>query len=186
MNTLAPHTASSLLARTFILLCCSVFIWGCGNGSDGVTPTTTQSTGSGNVVPKAQILLTELPELRTSVYFDVESYELTPDGQLLLDPIAVRLRQHPDSYVIVVGHGDDFANEDDNIGLSYERAFTVAIYISSVFGVEEERIQIVSAGSSEPLSSGTRAVDKQRNRRVEVVSPKSIVRTLSPTNDARF
>lgn len=163
-----------------------MFIWGCGNGSDGVTPTTTQSTGSGNVVPKAQILLTELPELRTSVYFDVESYELTPDGQLLLDPIAVRLRQHPDSYVIVVGHGDDFANEDDNIGLSYERAFTVAIYISSVFGVEEERIQIVSAGSSEPLSSGTRAVDKQRNRRVEVVSPKSIVRTLSPTNDARF
>ncbi|MBC7004512.1 OmpA family protein [Photobacterium sp. BZF1] len=160
---------------------------GCGNGSDSVTPpATSQSSGSENVVPNAQILLTELPELRTTVYFDMESFDLTPDGQLLLDPIAVRLRQHPDSYVIVVGHSDEFANEDDNIGLSYERAFTVAIYISSVFGVEEERIQIVSAGSTEPLSTGDRPVDRQRNRRVEVLSPKSIVRTLSPTNDARF
>ncbi|WP_082008420.1 OmpA family protein [Photobacterium gaetbulicola] len=186
LNILAPHITSSLLARVLFILCCSALFNGCGNGSDNVTPTSTQSTGSANVVPNAQILLTELPELRTTVYFDAESYELTPEGQLLLDPIAIRLRQHPDSYVIVVGHGDDFDNEDNNIGLSYERAFTVAIYISSVFGVEEERIQIVSAGSTEPLSSGSRAVDKQRNRRVEVVSPKSIVRTLSPTNDAKF
>lgn len=185
LKTLAT-SITLFFSRALIFVFVS-FVLGCGNGSDSVTPpTSTQSSGSENVVPNAQILLTELPELRTTVYFDMESYDLTPDGQLLLDPIAVRLRQHPDSYVIVVGHGDDFTNEDDNVGLSYERAFTVAIYISSVFGVEEERIQIVSAGSTEPLSTGTRPVDKQRNRRVEVLSPKSIVRTLSPTNDAKF
>ena len=188
LNTLS-RVNTAFLSRT-LLFAITALALGCGNGSDNVTqntPATSPSSSSNsNVVPNAQILLTELPELRTTVYFDMESYDLTPDGQLLLDPIAVRLRQHPDSYVIVVGHSDDFTEEDDNIGLSYERAFTVAIYISSVFGVEEERIQIVSAGSTEPLSSGTRAVDKQRNRRVEVLSPKSIVRTLSPTNDAKF
>ncbi|MCQ1056908.1 OmpA family protein [Photobacterium sp. DNB23_23_1] len=186
MKNLAPIIASTL--SRIMLVAFVVLALGCGNGSDNVTHTTTApSSGSNeNVVPDAQILLAELPELRTTVYFDSKSYDLTSDGQLLLDPIAVRLRQHPDSYVIVVGHSDDFSNEDDNVGLSYERAFTIAIYISSVFGVEEERIQIVSAGSTEPLSSGSREVDKQRNRRVEVVSPKSIVRTLSPANDAKF
>lgn len=185
LNTLSA-SITKFLTRAIPFMAAALVL-GCGNGSDNVTPPATiQSSGSDNVVPNAQILLTELPELRTTVYFDMESFDLTPDGQLLLDPIAVRLRQHPDSYVIVVGHSDEFANEDDNIGLSYERAFTVAIYISSVFGVEEERIQIVSAGSTEPLSTGDRPVDKQRNRRVEVLSPKSIVRTLSPTNDARF
>ena len=190
LDTLAA-SISWYFSRVLIIVA-AVFSFGCGNGGDGVTPAptsqadTSQASNSGNVVPNAQILLTELPELRTTVYFDIESFELTPDGQLLLDPIAVRLRQHPDSYVIVVGHSDEFTTEDDNIGLSYERAFTVAIYISSVFGVEEERIQIVSAGSTEPLSSGDRPIDKQRNRRVEVLSPKSIVRTLSPTNDAKF
>lgn len=187
MKTLAPIIALTLSRITLVTLFV-VLALGCGNGSDNVTSTSTtpSSSSNENVVPNAQILLTELPELRTTVYFDIESYDLTSEGQLLLDPIAVRLRQHPDSYVIVVGHSDDFSSEDDNVGLSYERAFTIAIYISSVFGVEEERIQIVSAGSTEPLSSGSRAVDKQRNRRVEVLSPKSIVRTLSPANDTRF
>ena len=160
---------------------------GCGNGSDNVT-----SNGSVNrsanslVVPNPAILLTELPEMRQVIFFDENSYQLDVDDYLLLDPLAIRLRQHPDSYLIVVGHSDDPGSEEDNIVLSFERAFSVAIYISSVFGIEEERIQIVAAGNSEPLTPGTTRAEREKNRRVEVLSPKAIVRTLSATQDTLF
>lgn len=163
-------------------------VTGCGNGGDTVTkqnnsnspPVTANNT---TVVPNAQILLTELPEMRQVIYFDKNSYDLNVKSQFLLDPIAVRLRQHPDSFLVVVGHSDDSSDEEDNIILSYERAFSVAIYISSVFGVEEERIQLVAAGSSERVSTGPSEQERKENRRVEVLSPKAIVRTLSPHNN---
>lgn len=131
------------------------------------------------VVPDAQVLLTELPELRQTLYFEPQVFDLSVQQQLQIDPIAVRLRQHPDSYVIVVGHGNEFSDEDQNVAISYERAFSVAIYIASVFGIEEERIQVVAAGSTE-------ATMDSRPTRVEIVSPKSIVRTLSPNTEPQF
>ncbi|WP_051902110.1 OmpA family protein [Photobacterium sanctipauli] len=154
----------------------------CGKNGDSVTNDTAinQQVDSSSNVPHAQVLLTQLEELRTTVYFSEQSYDLTSDGQLLIDPVAVRLRQHPDSYVVVIGHSDDFTSEEDNIALSYERAFSVAIYISSVFGVEEERIQIVAAGDTEPLQGSSSAL---QNKRVEIVSPKAVVRTLNPNRN---
>ncbi|MCG7586698.1 OmpA family protein [Photobacterium sp. OFAV2-7] len=165
-----------------------IFLSGCGNGGDTVTNSQGQqsTSPSPSVVPSARILLTELPEMRQTVYFEKDSYELDATNQRDLDPIAVRLRQHPDSFIVVVGHSDDSGNEEENIVLSYERAFSVAIYISSVFGVEEERIQIVAAGYSEKIAKGSSEVEKRKNRRVEVLSPKAIVRTLSATPDPKY
>ncbi len=100
--------------------------------------------------------------MRQTVYFSKDSYELDAINQLELDSIAVRLRQHPDSFIVVVGHSDDSGNEEENVVLSYERAFSVAIYISSVFGVEEERIQIVAAGYSERIAKGKTEAEKQK------------------------
>lgn len=171
------HTLISLLLTSVVLA-------GCGNGSDSVTNSTGQQSTS--PVPSAKILLTELPEMRQTIYFAKDSYELDAINQLELDSIAVRLRQHPDSFIVVVGHSDDSGNEEENVVLSYERAFSVAIYISSVFGVEEERIQIVAAGYSERIAKGKTEAEKQKNRRVEVLSPKAIVRTLSASPDPKY
>ncbi|UTV30045.1 OmpA family protein [Photobacterium atrarenae] len=124
--------------------------------------------------------------MRQTIYFEKDSYALESDNQRILDPIAIRLRQHPDSYVIVIGHSDDSGTEEENIVLSYERAFSVAIYIASVFGVEEERIQLVAAGESDPVTAGNTEKERQQNRRVEVLAPQVIVRTLSPTSEPAF
>jgi len=160
------------------LLLSGFLLVGCSNGSDSVTANDSKYPDT-PVVPNAKVLLTELPEMKQIIYFDRDSFDLDINDHLLLDPLAVRLRQHPDSFLIIVGHSDDAGNEEDNIVLSYERAFSVAIYISSVFGIEEERIQIVAAGNSERAVIGTTEVERQQNRRVEVLSPKAIVRTLS-------
>ncbi|MGF1682518.1 OmpA family protein [Photobacterium minamisatsumaniensis] len=172
------------IKKAILLSAVALIISACGsdsvtNGNIGTSPPK-QQTGSN--VPDAQVLLTQLPEMRATVFFPTKQYELTPNEYLLIDPIAVRLRQHPDSYVLIVGHGDDFSSEEENIALSYERAFTAAIYISSVFGIEEERIQIIAAGSSEPHSENP----NEQNKRVEVISPKGIVRTLNPNGNQNF
>ncbi|WP_258191562.1 OmpA family protein [Photobacterium profundum] len=109
------------------------------------------------------------------------NYELSVKNQQLLDPIALRLKLHLDSYLIVIGHSDDAGSKEENLVLSFERAFSVAIYISSVFGIEEERIQIVALGDDELISNGNSEQERQLNRRVEVISPKAIVRTLNTT-----
>lgn len=174
--------------RLIPLLLTGLLLAGCGNGGDNVTSNAAgqQSTTTTSVVPNAKILLTEIPEMRQTLYFEKDKYELNAVNQLRLDPIAVRLRQHPDSFIVVVGHSDDSGNEEDNVILSYERAFSVAIYISSVFGVEEERIQIVAAGNSERIAQGSTEMERRQNRRVEVLSPKAIVRTLSATPDPKY
>lgn len=173
-----------LLSHFLAWLLCSVLVTACGKEGDNVTETPNRTNP--RAVPHAGILLTQLPEIRQTVYFEKDSYELKSDDQRRLDPIAVRLRQHPDSYVIVIGHSDDSGSEEENIVLSYERAFSVAIYIASVFGVEEERIQLVAAGDSDPVTGGESEKEKQQNRRVEVWSPQMIVRTLSPTSEPAF
>lgn len=131
--------------------------------------------------PDASILLAQLPEQKEVIYFDNMNYELSVKNQQLLDPIALRLKLHLDSYLIVIGHSDDAGSKEENLVLSFERAFSVAIYISSVFGIEEERIQIVALGDDELISNGNSEQERRLNRRVEVISPKAIVRTLNTT-----
>ncbi|PSU60221.1 OmpA family protein [Photobacterium aphoticum] len=191
MFTLVRATRGASL-RT-IALCIPLFLVGCGNGSDTVTEMTSpqptekkansSSTGrtSTPYVPDAKLLLAKLPEASTTVYFSAKAADISVQDQLSIDPIAVRLRQHPDSYVLVIGHADEYPEEDDNIALSFERAFNVAIYISSVFGIEEERIQIVSAGSAEKGLSPA-----SEFRRVDIISPEAIVRTFNPTHEHSF
>ncbi|PSU44896.1 OmpA family protein [Photobacterium frigidiphilum] len=131
--------------------------------------------------PDASILLAQLPEQKEVIYFDNMNYELSVKNQQLLDPIALRLKLHLDSYLIVIGHSDDAGSKEENLVLSFERAFSVAIYISSVFGIEEERIQIIALGDDELISNGNSEQERRLNRRVEVISPKAIVRTLNTT-----
>ncbi|OZS43319.1 OmpA family protein [Photobacterium sanguinicancri] len=151
------------------------------NADSGSTPTSNVTASrSGSAAPDAKVLLTTLPEHRDVILFDVNSYELSAQSQLILDPIAIRLKNYPDTYLLIVGHSDDDGSDEDNIVLSYERAFSVAIYITAVFGIEEERLQIIAAGKDEPVVAGKAILEKQQNRRVEVISPQAIVRTLSP------
>lgn len=164
----------------FMMLSAVLFFSGCATQEEK-TPAVTTSAPSAEVQtteppPAPKVILTEIPEVRETVYFDPGSFELSQQEQLKIDPIAVRLRRHPDSNVIVIGHSSESDNEEDNMALSYERAFSVAIYIASVYGIEEERIQVVAQGQGDPVTSGS-------NSRVELISPETVVRTLETSTD---
>ncbi|QUJ70398.1 OmpA family protein (plasmid) [Photobacterium sp. GJ3] len=171
----------TLLRNIFIMMMLLLFI-GCATQQEEAPPEAEATTPAAEVgttepPPPPQVILAEIPEVRETIYFDSGSFEITQSEQLKIDPIAVRLRRHPDSNVIIIGHSSESDNEEDNMALSYERAFSVAIYIASVFGIEEERIQVVAQGQGDPASSGS-------NSRVELISPETVVRTLDASTDS--
>ena len=84
-----------------------------------------------------------------------------------LDDVASKLRSDPRSRVVIVGHGDKSERYPEVIGR--KRAEAVKSYLVKERGVEEARITARSAGASKPLDTGTSAVARAKNRRVEVI-----------------
>jgi outer membrane protein OmpA-like peptidoglycan-associated protein len=84
-----------------------------------------------------------------------------------LDDVASRLKQDPRSRVIIVGHADKSELYPDVIGR--KRAEAVKAYLVKERGVDESRITVKSAGSSKPLDTGTSAMSRAKNRRVDVI-----------------
>ena len=84
-----------------------------------------------------------------------------------LDDVASRLKQDPRSRVVIVGHADKQERYPEVIGR--KRAEAVKTYLVKERGVDEARVSVKSAGASKPLDTGTSAVSRAKNRRVEVV-----------------
>jgi outer membrane protein OmpA-like peptidoglycan-associated protein len=84
-----------------------------------------------------------------------------------LDDVASRLRQDPRSRVIIVGHADSGERYPEVI--ARRRAEAVKAYLVKDKGIEESRITTRSAGATKPLDTGTDAMARAKNRRVEVI-----------------
>ncbi len=101
------------------------------------------------------------------VFFDFDSAALLPDAAEALNTVAQNIPVCGWSRLSVVGHTDQAGSDQYNIGLSQERANTVANALRSrnVGGVN---ITVDARGEAEPrvpLADGTRS---PQNRRVEI------------------
>jgi outer membrane protein OmpA-like peptidoglycan-associated protein len=84
-----------------------------------------------------------------------------------LDDVASRLRTDPRSRVIIVGHADSAERFPDVI--ARKRGEAVKAYLVKERGVEESRITVRSAAATKPIDSGTTAMARAKNRRVELI-----------------
>jgi outer membrane protein OmpA-like peptidoglycan-associated protein len=84
-----------------------------------------------------------------------------------LDDVASRLRQDPRSRVIIVGHADSGEKFPDVI--ARKRGEAVKTYLVKERGIEESRITVRSAAATKPLDTGTTAMARAKNRRVELI-----------------
>ncbi|MFT3823640.1 MAG: OmpA family protein [Chitinophagaceae bacterium] len=85
-----------------------------------------------------------------------------------LDSVVVILLQYPDLRVEVKGYTCDIGTEKRNLHIGEERAKAVAVYLQQK-GVAESRIDIRSAGESEPLVPNTSEANRMLNRRVTII-----------------
>ena len=96
-----------------------------------------------------------------TVFFDVDSSELSHDTQKALDQNIRWMRNYPNVRVVLEGHCDPQGSEAYNIKLGQSRAQEVKQYLVEQ-GISEERLGLVSYGESNPLSYE----DNAKNRRV--------------------
>jgi len=118
-----------------------------------------------------------VPEERTGgfvnlkIQFDVNSYTIRPGSFAILDELGKALSgpdlQHLSIYIN--GHTDSDGKEKYNLRLSLNRAYTVRKYLIDYHAISPDRLKVVGYGESIPLRPNTSAMNKQLNRRVEIV-----------------
>ncbi|RMF13862.1 MAG: OmpA family protein [Candidatus Dadabacteria bacterium] len=117
----------------------------------------------GEIVVRGQQVLFGDP-----VQFRTDSAEIDPESARLLDRLADKLHQLPETLRIVVrGHTDDRGSTAMNLELSRARAEAVAQALIAR-GIDPDRIRVEAYGDTEPLVPRSDPKSRSLNRRVEI------------------
>ncbi len=92
------------------------------------------------------------------VFFDSDSYELTPAARTALENLPARLERNPRSRVTIEGHTDALGSAAYNIRLGERRAGAVRDFLTG-HGVPAMRIETMSYGAE---ASGALGPESQR------------------------
>ncbi|MCB0843917.1 MAG: OmpA family protein [Bacteroidetes bacterium] len=100
------------------------------------------------------------------IYFQSASFALDGQARYSLNYVYEYLRDHPGSYMKIMGHADQIGPEDYNDNLSRRRAEAVRRYLTSR-GIQPQRLTVEYYGETQPLDSDS--ADDRQNRRVELI-----------------
>ena len=103
----------------------------------------------------------------SGILFDVNSAGLKDSSRAELAKLANILNKYDDTNVLLAGHTDSTGSDEYNMGLSRQRAQSVANYLSNQ-NVNRERFTVSGYGKSDPIASNNTADGRAQNRRVEV------------------
>lgn len=104
---------------------------------------------------------------REGIQFQVNSSELSESSKTNLKDLAETLQKYDDTNILIEGHTDITGSREHNMGLSDERAESVADYLQSI-GVANKRMTTEGYGPDQPVADNNSDYGRQQNRRVEV------------------
>jgi len=134
-------------------------------GVDG----TSGGAGAGVALPGSRAdFIQNVPSDR--VFFELDSYTLSPEGRATLDAQAQWLNSNPQVNVTIEGHADERGTREYNIALGERRATAARLYLESR-GVAANRMQTISYGKERPEVVGSGEESYARNRRAVTVVP---------------
>jgi len=107
--------------------------------------------------------------LSSDVTFAFDSAELRPGAASELNQVAGTLNNNPEVRVTIAGHTDAVGSNEYNLGLSQDRAVSVANYLMSQ-GVAADRMRAVGYGEERPVATNETDEGRALNRRVEIMS----------------
>ena len=99
------------------------------------------------------------------VYFDYDSYALSPQAQADVQYNADILKRVPNVSLVVEGHCDERGTAEYNLALGDRRARAVVDYLVGL-GLSPQRFSTVSYGSELPVDPGHNEAAWSKNRRV--------------------
>ena len=110
-----------------------------------------------------------------SITFSFDSATLNSSFKPTLDKLASTMNQYNQNTITIAGHTDSQGSASYNMGLSRDRAYSVANYLTAR-GVASNRINVVAYGESRPIATNNTESRRQQNRRVELTvnAPQSV------------
>ena len=123
---------------------------GVGPGT-AVPPT---RSGSGNVSP----------DLKRSVYFEFDKYDVKPEYRSLVEANARWLKSNPKARLVIEGNADEQGSREYNLALGQKRAESVS-RMMTLLGVRAEQVEAISYGEERPRSDGHDEKAWSQNRR---------------------
>ncbi len=102
--------------------------------------------------------------------FKFDSFELGPEAKAALDLFVQKLvEENRGVYLEIQGHTDSTGEESYNLLLGKKRAEAVMEYFYKQYRIPLHRMQVISFGSSVPLSDNKTREGRAENRRVEIL-----------------
>ncbi len=128
--------------------------------------------------PKVEVKVIETPQVikkninsilkgyATSIYFNSGTHSFKDNAYIVLQEIADKLKQFPNSKILIEGHTDSIGNSNLNQILSQNRANEVKRYLIEYGGLQNVTIEAVGYGESKPIATNTTEKGRVLNRRV--------------------
>lgn len=105
----------------------------------------------------------------TQIKFDEGADQVKGESFILLKEVADVLKQNADMRVKIVCHTDSDGDADANLKLTKLRAASIKSQLTTVFGIDESRLESDGEGSNNPVSKNKSDEGKAMNRRVEFI-----------------
>ena len=102
------------------------------------------------------------------VFFELDSSEITREGQTVLDENGALLKRNATWTVTIEGHCDERGTAEYNLALGERRAVGARAYLISL-GISADRLRTVSYGKEFPFDPGHEESAMAKNRRAHFV-----------------
>lgn len=102
----------------------------------------------------------------TRAFFDVSSYALRPEVQILLDEVIVAFK-NSGKKIEIESHTDATGTAELNLKLSKDRGYSARDYLVSK-GIDPSEISVIWHGQGKPIAENDNPFGRQLNRRIDV------------------
>lgn len=109
-------------------------------------------------------------DLKRSVYYEFDKYDVKPEYRSLAARHAAWLRANPGARLLIVGNTDEFGPSEYNLALGQRRAESVT-RMMLLMGARAEQIEAVSFGKEKPRATGHDEASWAENRRSDFARP---------------
>ena len=140
------------------------------SSSTSSSSTTTGSRSGSNVgggkVGDAVPPVGQSPDLKRSVYYEFDQYDVKPEYRALVESHARWLKANPKAKLVIEGNADERGSREYNVALGQRRAESVT-KMMVLMGARADQIEAVSWGEEKPRASGHDDSAWSENRRAD-------------------
>jgi len=109
------------------------------------------------------------PDLKRSVYYEFDKYDVKPEYRALVDSHARWLKSNPGARLTIEGNADEQGSREYNLALGQRRAEAVVKSLT-LLGADQTQLEAVSFGKERPAVQGENEEAWAKNRRAELAS----------------